>query len=102
METQGAETSPGLKEDRNYGEETAVTKGEFCTCAKHTLTKRQRGMNEHQRTFHYTHTHTQQKSTGTHILTASLQSIHITNTGMMCHQPTVAPCRDIRMRVGGE
>lgn len=58
-------------------------------------------MSEHQRTFHYTHT--QQKSTGTHILTASLQSIHITNTGMMCHQPTVAPYMEIRMvRVGGE
>ncbi len=50
----------------------------------------------------HTHTHTQQKSTGTHIPTASLQSIHITNTGMMCHQLTVAPYKEIRMvRVGG-
>ncbi len=81
-------------------EETTVTEGESCTCAKHTLTKRQRSMNEHQRTFYYTHT--QQKSTGTHIPTASLQSIHITNTGMMCHQLTVAPYKEIRMvRVGG-
>lgn len=41
--------------------------------------------------------------TETHIPTASLQSIHITNTGMMCHQLTVAPYKEIRMvRVGGE